>query len=168
MKQGEYEQAIDKFKLVSDYKDASSLIKDTETLIKERTDKENLNAAKSAEENGDVDEAEAYYEQLDSEIVNASKYEYISSHKDSADAITEKYINDLYDEYYERENIIELMNEIYPVTVNMALNRSEDDDFTNLESTVIKEYDEMVFFHMTVEGGLAGHEYSLKLIPNKL
>ena len=88
MKQGEYEQAIDKFKLVSDYKDASSLIKDTETLIKERTDKENLNAAKSAEENGDVDEAEAYYEQLDSEIVNASKYEYISSHKDSADAIT--------------------------------------------------------------------------------
>ena len=166
MKQGEYEQAIDKFKLVSDYKDASSLIKDTETLIKECTDKENLNAAKSAEENGDVDEAEAYYEQLDSEIVNASKYEYISSHKDSADAITEKYINDLYDEYYERENIIELMNEIYPVTVNMALNRSEDDDFTNLESTVIKEYDEMVFFHMTVEGGLAGHEYSLKLIGN--
>lgn len=156
MEQGEYEDAIEKFQTISGYNDADK-------LLKECTDQKNLADAKKAEENNDADEAQQYYNQLNDEIVNASKYEYIIAHKDSSDTITERYINDLWERQYESEKIAVLINEIYPITVNMVFNKTEDDESTNLESAIIKNSTDYICFHMIVEGGLAQHEYRLKL-----
>ncbi len=134
----QYEEAINLFQQIEDYKDSRLKIK--ESVIAN---------ASLYESKGDSVNAIKWYEIAgDAEKTNDVRYNYITAHKNTSDELTYKYLLELIKINYKDAKSIYL--NLYSFKANLIFNTDSNDTTTNLNS--IDYYDNSAVCHMFVTG----------------